>query len=145
MKKVLLALLIGHFVVGAVQAAAVDEARLESLRAEAARGDTAAQYEMGVLYEFGFNMPDNLSHALAWYMVAAEQGNERAAKRRDLLQSQLTGAQVDEARRLRAQIATVTPARREPAASESAPAPAPAAAPESMTVPVPEPKPDEPK
>jgi TPR repeat protein len=136
MNKTLVLVAIGLLMTG--PARAVDESNLEALRAEAARGDAASQYEMGVLYEFGFNLPDNLPPALAWYMAAAEQGNERAIKRRDLLQGQLSSAQIDEARRLRAELAAAPPRPASPPAAEPA-------APEAPTAPAPEPKPDEPK
>jgi TPR repeat protein len=102
-----------------------DEGSLESLRKEAAAGNVAAQYEMGVLYEFGYQMPDNLPHALAWYMVAAENGDERAAQRRDLVQGQMSPAQMEEARRLRAELGTArAPVTEAPAPAPSEPAPA---------------------
>ncbi len=83
-----------------VSALAKDLKSLEDLRAEAERGDPAAQYDMGVLYEFGFNLPDNRAPALAWYMLAADQGNARAAKRRDQLKGRMTPEEVKEAERL---------------------------------------------
>lgn len=122
MNKTLLAVAIGLLL--AAPARATDEAALEALRSAAARGDVDAQYEMGVLYEFGFNMPDNLPSALAWYMAAAEQGDARAIKRRDLLQAQLSAAQVEDARRRRAAIAApARPATPPPAAPRAIPAP----------------------
>lgn len=138
MNKTLLAVAIGLLLTGPARAA--DEPALEALRAAAAQGDVAAQYEMGVLYEFGFNMPDNLPSALAWYMAAADQGDGRAIKRRDLLQGQLSAAQVEDARRRRAEFAAVAPARRAAPAEPAAP---PAA--ESSTAPASEPKAEEPK
>jgi TPR repeat protein len=142
MNKTLLAVAIGLLVAGTARAA--DESALEALRSAAAQGDVAAQYEMGVLYEFGFNMPDNLPSALAWYMAAADQGDGRAIKRRDLLQGQLSAAQVEDARRRRAEFATAAPVpRAAPPAAPAEPAAPPAA--ESTAVPVPEPKAEEPK
>jgi TPR repeat protein len=142
MNKTLLAVAIGLLLAGPARAA--DEPALEALRAAAAKGDAAAQYEMGVLYEFGFNMPDNLPSALAWYMAAAEQGDARAIKRRDLLQAQLSAAQVEEARRRRTEFSAVAPARTAaPPAAPAEPATPPPA--ESGAVPVPEPKAEESK
>jgi TPR repeat protein len=124
-------------------ARAEENGNLESLKRAATAGDVAAQYEVGVLYEFGFNMDNNLVPALAWYMVAADNGDDRAAKRRDLLSAQLNPAQVDEARKLKAELLAAAPAEARPqppalAAPEVAPAPAaeggaqaPAAAPEA--------------
>jgi TPR repeat protein len=97
-----LAILLAALVMPAAHAEANDN--LEALKRAATGGDTAAQYEMGVLYEFGFNMPDNLVPAFVWYSAAAEGGDERAAKRRDLLRGQLSPAQVEEAARMRAEL-----------------------------------------
>jgi hypothetical protein len=77
-------------------------------------------------------------------MAAADQGDGRAIKRRDLLQGQLSAAQVEDARRRRAEIAAAAPApRAAPPAAPAEPAAPPAA--ESTAVPVPEPKAEEPK
>lgn len=107
---------IGLVLPGALAAQDVDS--LESLRAAAERGDAAAQLEMGILYEYGFNLPDNRPAALAWYLLAAEQGNARATERRDLLQARMTQAQIGEARRLAATFVP-RPPRSEPAPTES--------------------------
>jgi TPR repeat protein len=45
-------------------------------------------------------MPKNDVNALAWYMHAADQGNELAIKRRDLLKSQMKPEEVDAAQKL---------------------------------------------
>jgi TPR repeat protein len=144
MKRTLMAVAIGLLAVNGVQAA--DDAELAALRAAAAQGDAAAQYELGVLYEFGFNMPNNMAPALAWYMAAADQGNAQALKRRDLVQGQLPAAAVEEAQRLRAEIASAAPTRPvapAPAAAEPPATPPPAS--DTPVVAVPEPKADEPK
>lgn len=65
----------------------------------AQRGNVEAQLEMGILYEFGFNMPDNEVAALAWYMVAAN-ANPKAAKRRDYLLGKLPKQKVEAAEKL---------------------------------------------
>ncbi len=79
---------------------AQDLASLEALRMQAERGDAAAQLEMGILYEYGYHLADNLPPALAWYMLAAEQGDAKAAARRDALQTKMSAAELAEARRL---------------------------------------------
>lgn len=122
-------LLAALLVLAPLALAVEDEGNLESLRKEATAGNVAAQYEMGVLYEFGFHMPDNLAHAHAWYTVAADNGDERAARRRDVVQGQMSPAQLEEARRLRAELGTPrapAPAAPAPAPSEPAPADQPA-------------------
>ena len=72
-------------------------AGLEDIRHDAEKGRTTAQYELGILYEFGFKLPDNETEALAWYSIAAERGNAPAAQRRDLLKARLSAQQVEQA------------------------------------------------
>ena len=83
-----------------VTAGAQDLASLEQMRQAAEQGNADAQLEMGILYEFGFNMPKNDVNALAWYKHAADQGNELAIKRRDLLKSQMKPDEIDAAQKL---------------------------------------------
>lgn len=118
MKRLPLAVLLSALLAAPLAARAEDGPDLEALKRQAAGGDIAAQYEMGVLYEFGFRMEGNLIPALAWYMIAADGGNERAVKRRNELQGKLSAAQVEEARKLRAGLLSAAPA-----AAEAAPAP----------------------
>lgn len=121
MKQALRILLLALF---AATAVAEDEpAGLTALRARAESGSVDAQIELGILYEYGFRMPDNLVPALAWYMRAADAGHPAAAQRRDALAARLTATQVDEAKRLAAEIAAKRPE------TPLAPAPAPEAAP----------------
>lgn len=123
MKRVIHGLLAVLLTMTPLVQAVEDEGNLEALRRQAVAGDTAAQYEMGVLYEFGFHLADNLAHALAWYTVAADNGNERAARRRDLLDGQLSPAQREQARRLRGELgAAPKTADTPPAATPAAPA-----------------------
>jgi TPR repeat protein len=90
----------------AVPAYAADEPpALAALRQNAEQGNRDAQLELGILYEFGYRMPDNLVPALAWYLRAAEQGNEQAAKRRDALMASMKPSEVEEAKKLAAEIA----------------------------------------
>jgi TPR repeat protein len=77
-----------------------DLATLEALRAQAERGDADAQLELGILYEFGFHLPDNKAPALAWYRLAAEQGHAKAAARHDALKAKMTPAELAAAERL---------------------------------------------
>ena len=63
----------------------------------AQRGGQEAQLEMGILYEFGFFMPGHTIPALAWYMLSAEQGNQQAINRRNLLMSRMSQGEIDQA------------------------------------------------
>jgi len=91
----------------------------------AKRGDTAAQLEVAILYEYGFNMPDNEVYALAWYLIAAES-SPKAATHRDKLLKKLPPAQVDRARSMSKTLAAgIKPApapEQLPAPSEEPPA-----------------------
>lgn len=107
MKRLSLILVVGLMLPGALTAQNTDS--LENLRAAAERGDAAAQLEMGILYEYGFSLPDNRPPALAWYLLAAEQGNARAIERRDLVQARMTQAEIGEARRLAAEFGARRP------------------------------------
>ncbi len=97
---------------------AQDLATLEQLRAQAERGDPDAQLELGILYEYGYHLPDNKPPALAWYRLAAEQGHAKAAARRDALKAKMTPAELAEAQRLY----EAWRSRRPPAAPPSPPA-----------------------
>lgn len=99
MHKAVYALLLALLLVPATHAAEEDPV-LASLRVAAERGEVDAQYELGVLYEFGFHLPDHRVAALAWYLRAAEQGSPAAAKRRDILKGELSAAEVEQASRL---------------------------------------------
>jgi hypothetical protein len=105
-------------------------ADLDDIRRAAEAGDTAAQLELGVLFQYGFNYKDNEIPALTWYMLSANQGNAKAVKLRDALKAKMTEKDVQEAMEQVAQYKpkgqVVTPAP----ATTTAPAPAPAQAPE---------------
>jgi TPR repeat protein len=99
MNRIVPALVLALLLLPAVQAAEEDPS-LASLRMAAERGEVEAQYELAVLYEFGFHLPDHRTSALAWYARAAEQGNAAAAQRRDLLKAELSAAEIEQAGRL---------------------------------------------
>ena len=143
-------------------------AGLEETRASAEAGDVERQLELGELYEFGFGMPNNDVPALTWYIVAADNGHPKAAKRRDLIKKRLSREQIAEAEResakiprrvIRPAVAPPTPAPRDPApaprptatppvpqqpAPTTSPAPADAPAPREALDPLPAPTPSSP-
>lgn len=106
-----------------------DPAGLEQLRAAAEAGKADAQLELGILYEYGFNKPDNLVPALSWYLRAADSGVPDAVHRRDALMTKLKPAEVDEAKKMaqgKVSSAPVPKAEPAPAApTETPPAPTP--------------------
>ncbi len=123
MKRHLLAALL-LFLASSPLLAVEDSEQLKALKRAAESGDVSAQYEIGVLYEFGYRMKTHLIPALAWYMVAADNGDARAIKRRDALMTQLSSEQVEEARRLRAGFGAAKPAATKPAEDKPADEPA---------------------
>src|ERR1051325_2811634 len=108
MKNTLIALL---FAALPAMAADPNTAGLDSLRQAADRGDIDAQYELGILYEFGYNFTDHKAAAYAWYSRAAEQGSALASKRRAILKNRLSADEVGRAQSLiKTNVSTPAPA-----------------------------------
>jgi TPR repeat protein len=113
-----------------VMADAQDLASLEQTRQAAEQGNAEAQLEMGILYEFGYNMPKNNVTALAWYLRSAEQGNALAVKRRDQLKSHMKPDEIDAADKLSKELMTKKPEKADtPPATQAPPAEKPASSP----------------
>ncbi|BAV35074.1 hypothetical protein SCL_2797 [Sulfuricaulis limicola] len=114
-------------------AGAQDLTSLEKMRQTAAQGNADAQLEMGILYEFGYNMPKNNVTALAWYLRAVEQGSALAARRRDQIMAGMKPEEIEAAQKISLELAAqAPPATTPPPAAEPAPVPAePAPAPEA--------------
>ena len=72
-------------------------ADLDDIRRTAEAGDSGAQLELGILFQYGYNYKDNEIPALTWYMLSANQGNAKAAKLRDALKAKMTEKDVQEA------------------------------------------------
>ena len=116
--------------VAPVLAGAQDTASLEQQRQAAEQGNAEAQLEMGILYEFGYNMPKNDINALAWYLRSAEQGNAFAVKRRDQLKSHMKPDEIDAADKLSKELMTKQPEKTDaPPAAEIPPAEKPVSSP----------------
>ncbi len=103
----------------------------DELLSAARRGDTAAQLEIAILYEYGFSMPDNEVYALAWYLLAADS-SAKATKHRDRLIDKLPPAKVEEAKKISLTLTTsgVTAGGKEPKTTTPAPMPEPIVVPE---------------
>jgi TPR repeat protein len=114
-------------------ASAQDLTSLEQMRQAAAQGSADAQLEMGILYEFGYNMPKNSVTALAWYLRAVEQGNALAARRRDQIMAGMKPEEIEAAQKLSQELAAqAPPATTTSPAAEPAPVPVePVPAPEA--------------
>jgi TPR repeat protein len=52
----------------------------ERFRALAERGDTRAQYKIGVMFQRGWGVASNYQEAVIWFRLAADQGNSDAQK-----------------------------------------------------------------
>src|SRR5687768_9441454 len=96
MKWIMLCLLVPVLALAAPE----EPAGLDQLRKAAESGDAEAMLELGILYEFGFSMPDNKAPALAWYRLAAESGNAKASARQDALRAKMAGKELDDANKL---------------------------------------------
>ena len=113
----------------------------------AKRGDASAQLDIAILYEYGFDMPDNKVYALAWYILAADSSS-KAASHRDKLMSELSAKQVARAKAMSKTLVKEIP-KTAPAPTPSKPMQAPTSqdsAPETMppaAEPMPMPIPDE--
>jgi TPR repeat protein len=77
------------------------------IRALAEKGDADAQYDLGVLYQTGEDVPQDYVQAYKWYQLAAsrflvsEQSmRDRAVRNRDRLAARMTPPQIAEAQRL---------------------------------------------
>src|SRR4030067_2870259 len=103
-------------------------ADLDDIRRAAEAGDTEAQLELGVLFQYGFNYKDNEIPALTWYMLSANQGNTKAVRLRDALKAKMSEKEVQEALEQAAQNKpsgkpVVAPAAEAPANAPAADAP----------------------
>lgn len=77
-----------------------DEVRaLQLERAAAERGSPEAQYTLGGMYERGQAVPRDVLQAHMWYGLAASTGDEQAIRKKTELETGMTPAQLDEARR----------------------------------------------
>ena len=91
----------GPFEDGAAASLRGDHATAVRLwRPLAEQGDTSAQYNLGLAYDFGSGVPQDYVMAHKWYNLTAAQGIEGASKIRDMIARLMTPAQIAEAQRL---------------------------------------------
>lgn len=69
-------------------------------RSAAEKGVDAAQYKLGLLYRDGEGVPQDMEYAYAWLSVAAKQGNRFAPNDLAGVESQLSEAEMSQARKL---------------------------------------------
>jgi TPR repeat protein len=70
------------------------------IRPLAEQGDASAQYNLGVFYDNGLDVPQDRVSAYMWFSLSAAQGKEGAATFRDLIARRMTPAQIAEAQKL---------------------------------------------
>jgi TPR repeat protein len=63
------------------------QAAVDQLKKAAEQGYASAQYNLGVMYEYGKSVSQDYGEALIWYRKAAEQGDEMAKNKLDRLTS----------------------------------------------------------
>ncbi len=66
----------------------------------AEQGDTMAQSNLGVMYEFGLSVPRDFVQAYLWFSLAVAQGDAVAQQNRDITAGQMTPDQIAEAQRM---------------------------------------------
>jgi hypothetical protein len=74
---------------------------LRRYRKAADRGDTDAQYNLGVSYRYGRGVPQDYAEALRWYRMAADRGNADAQNNIGFLYMQGLGVAPDYAEAMR--------------------------------------------
>jgi hypothetical protein len=98
----------------AALAPAVASADLEALKQDAMSGKVDSQLELGMLYEFGYRYPDHDVDALAWYTIAADNGNKLAGERRAVVEGRLSPALREGARARANELRALMPAQPAP-------------------------------
>jgi len=100
----------GHFVAVAASIQAAMEAVLgvaqhfmtavSWYRRAADQGNTAAQLNLGIMYDNGWGVAQNYVIAHMWFSLAAAMGDRDAARSQDVAAAKMTPAQLAEAQRL---------------------------------------------
>ena len=58
------------------------------------RGVRDSQYNLAILYARGLGTPQNMQQAYSWFSIAAKQGDQEAAKKRDEVGARLNTEQL---------------------------------------------------
>ena len=64
------------------------------------QGNAHAQFNLGAMYANGQGVPQDYVRAHMWFNLSAAQGNQGAAKNRDIAARRMTPAQIAEAQKL---------------------------------------------
>jgi TPR repeat protein len=73
---------------------------LKWYRMAAEQGVMEAQYNLGIMYFSGDGIPKDVIQAYAWIDVSVMGGDERAKNSRDLIESEMSPEQIEEAQKL---------------------------------------------
>ena len=73
---------------------------LSELRPLAEQGNVDAQYNLGLMYDKGHGVPQDLVQAHKWFNLSAAKGDNVGAATRDALAILMTPAQIAEAQKL---------------------------------------------
>jgi TPR repeat protein len=79
-----------------------DPSKVGVVREAALRGEVDAQYALGLIYAEGRGVAIDLAQAHYWLSLAIEQGDKDADQLRNVVGSQMTDAEYEAAKRLRA-------------------------------------------
>lgn len=79
--------------------ASLDVYEVDLLRKKAEAGDSAAQYNLGVMYLFGQGVEKDNVDAYAWFNLSAANGSDDAAWRRDSIERLLSPQQIADAQK----------------------------------------------
>lgn len=76
------------------------EQAIKWYRSSAENGVAASQYKLGLMYRDGQGLAQDMEYAYAWLRVAARQGNKLAPTALSSLEGKLSGAELEEAKKL---------------------------------------------
>lgn len=77
---------------------------VDEIRSAAEHGDADSQFDLGAMYLKGQGVPQDDVTAYAWSSLAAEQGEEVAARNRDVIAERFTPEQQSQAQALIAEL-----------------------------------------
>jgi hypothetical protein len=69
-------------------------------RKAAEQGHAVAKLFLGIMYAEGLGVPQDYVRAYMWFSLSAAQGEQRAVKKLEMVESKMTPAQISEAQKL---------------------------------------------
>ncbi|UCC55517.1 MAG: sel1 repeat family protein [Gammaproteobacteria bacterium] len=104
MRKEIFSLILLMAVAGATPANDIWQSLFKEKLREATRGDSAAQYDVGSMYQNGRGVTADRDKAIEWYTKAAAQDNQKAVSRLELMRANETRFSRTEARAARGDV-----------------------------------------